>query len=144
MGRVKDLAAKMKMLKFTDMCAEAVVENEKHAAELNTQQLFQGERADGSEMPPYSWVSVNFYNKPEGPIRLYDTGDFYRGFIFASKTGEATFPLFLTSTDSKTNELQARYGAEIFGLNNQNLSGFSKVFVLPTLGRKLKDYMGLR
>ena len=142
-GKVRELANKLKVLKFDEMCAEAVVENEKHAADLNRQQLFQGERADGTEMPPYSFVSVNYFNKPNGPIRLFDTGDFYKGFIFASKTGTAKFPLFLTSTDSKTNELQSRYGKEIFGLTEINMAGFAKVFVIPTIGKKLRDYLDL-
>lgn len=139
MGRISELANKMNKLNFEAMCIQTVLENQKQAAELNTQQLFQGERADGSEMPPYSWVSVNFYNKPAGPIRLFDTGAFYSGFIFAN----ATFPLSITSTDSKTNELTGRYGKEIFGLTEENLSGYSKVFILPAVAKKLKDYMGL-
>jgi len=143
LGRVKQLASKLKALDFNAMCAEAVVENERHAADFNTQQLFEGERADGSAMPDYSYVSVNFFNKPAGPIRLFDTGAFYRGFIFASKSGRAEFPIYLTSTDDKTNELSKRYGNEIFGLNRENLEGFARVFVLPSLGKKLRDYLEL-
>ena len=137
MGKVIDLYNKMKALNFDVMCSDSVIENQKDAADLNAQQLFSGERADGSEMPPYSWVSVNFFNKPDGPIRLFDTGSFYKGFIFSSKT----FPLAITSTDSKTDELREKYGSEIFGLNNENLAGFAKVFVLPSVGKKLRNYI---
>ena len=138
MGKIKELHKRLKATNWDEVYAESVVENEKHATELNRQQLFQGDRADGSEMPPYSFVSVNFFNKPNGPIRLYDTGDFYRGFIFASKTGKAQFPLFITSTDSKTNELQSRYGSQIFGLTSENMAGFAKVFVLPSLKKRIE------
>ena len=142
-GRIREMAENLKALKFEELCAEAVIENEKYAADLNTQQLFQGERSDGSSMPDYSFVSVNFYNKPAGPIRLFDTGAFYGGFVFASKTGTAQFPLFITSTDSKSKELEGRYGKQIFGLTEQNLSGFARVYVLPSVGKKLREYMGL-
>jgi hypothetical protein len=143
-GKVRVLADKLKALDFEAMCAEAVAENEEHAADLNTQQLWQGERADGSSMPDYSWVSVNYFNKPEGPIRLFDTGDFYKGFIFATKSSKIEFPIYITSTDSKTGDLSQRYGSEIFGFNQENMAGFAKVFVLPSLGKKLRDYLGLR
>ena len=137
MGKVTDLYNKMTALNFDVMCTESVIENQNEATDLNNQQLFQGERADGSSLPDYSWVSVNFFNKPEGPIRLFDTGDFYKGFIFAN----TTFPLSITSTDSKTDDLRSRYGAEIFGLNNENLAGFAKVFVLPSVGKRLRNYI---
>jgi hypothetical protein len=141
MGKVRDLANKLKQLDFEAMCVETVYEHEKEAAELNTGQLFQGERADGTMLPEYSFVSVNFYNKPQGPIRLYDTGAFYEGFKFGSASGRLEFPLYIISTDKKANELQARYGKEIFGLTQENLHGFAKVFVLPSLGKKLKSYI---
>lgn len=143
MGKVRDLANKLKALDFNKMCAEAVIENEQHAMDLNTQQLFRGERADGTMLPDYSFVSVNFYNKPEGPIRLYDTGDFYGGFQLGSKSGKAEFPLYIISTDKKSNELQTRYGREIFGLSEENLHGLAQVFIIPAIGKKLRNLIHL-
>lgn len=140
MRKIKDLANKLNSIDFISMCEQSVMDNESHAMELNNQQLFQGERADGTSLPDYSFVSVNFFNKPSGPIRLFDTGDFYNGFIFSS----SNFPFFITSKDSKTDDLQERYGSEIFGLTQENLSGFAKVFILPTIGKKLRDYLGIR
>jgi hypothetical protein len=144
MGKVRELALRLKNLNFRQLVVETLIENEEHIVDLNTQQLFQGERADGTVLPDYSWVSVNFYNKPEGPIRLYDTGDFYGGFKLGSKSGKAEFPLYIISTDKKSNELQTKYGNEIFGLNEENMRGLVQVFILPSIGKKLRGIIQLR
>lgn len=49
-------------------------------AQLNKEQLQEGERADGSSLPDYSAVSVEVYGKPRGAMTLKDTGDFYESF----------------------------------------------------------------
>jgi hypothetical protein len=143
MGKVKELYNKLKKLDFEKMCAEAVIENEAHIIDLNTGQLFQGERSDGSMLPDYSFVSVNFYNKPKGPIKLYDTGAFYSGFRLASKSGKAEFPMYVISTDEKSDELKSKYGSEIFGLTEENEEGFARIYLLPTIGKKLRNYLGV-
>lgn len=48
---------------------------------LNTTgQLFKGLDADGKEFPYYSETSQSVYGKPNAPIKLFDTGDFYDSF----------------------------------------------------------------
>src|SRR5882672_2601624 len=42
-------------------------------------QLRQGLKGDGSYLPNYSPVSVAKFGKPFGPIRLFETGDYYQG-----------------------------------------------------------------
>jgi len=139
MGKVRQLAERLNALDFESMCAQTLVENEQHITDLNTQQLFQGERADGTIMPDYSFVSVNFFNKPPGPIKLYDTGDFYGGF----KLGGSSFPMQIISTDSKSEELKSRYGKEIFGLTEENMAGLARVFIIPQIIKKLRQLIQL-
>ena len=62
---------------------EATYESEDAIVNANTDQLWAGIKADGKNMPDYSQTSVNAFGKPSGPIRLYDSGDFYRG-LFVS------------------------------------------------------------
>lgn len=83
--------------------------------DLNVEQLHKGQKSDGRFMPDYSPVSVEVYGKPPGPIKLYDTGAFYRGFML-----DIGSILAITSSDDKTDMLFKRYATKkhnIFGLN---------------------------
>ena len=84
--------------------------------DLNVEQLHKGQKSDGRFMPDYSPVSVEVYGKPPGPIKLYDTGAFYRGFMLDINGSILT----ITSSDDKTDMLFKRYATKkhnIFGLN---------------------------
>lgn len=53
---------------------------------LNTSgQLYKGLDSDGKEFPYYSETSQTVYGKPDAPIRLYDTGEFYDSFKIVVK-----------------------------------------------------------
>ena len=86
-------------------------------AELNRDQLKQGKRADGSFLPDYSNNSVTKFGKKKGPIKLYDTGDFYEGI----KPEFAKTDFLLKDDDSKTDLLEDRYGDDILGLSKENI-----------------------
>jgi rhodanese-related sulfurtransferase len=100
--------------------------NEAELLDLNTSQLFKGERADGSKITPeYSEQTVRYkkaVNQPSDRVTLFDEGDFYRGF-FADTT---KFPVLLESNDIKTGKLVDKYEPTIFGLNQENKVVFSK------------------
>src|SRR5690606_8033756 len=98
------------------MFLQIIASNEERITAMNTDQLFSGQRSDGSKLPDYSPVSVEVFGKPAGPIRLYDEGDFYRGFFL--KTDR--FPVLFDSRDSKTEMLVSDYGDKIFGLTQEN------------------------
>lgn len=86
-------------------------------AELNRDQLRQGQTASGNFLPPYSAKSVDGYGKPPGPIKLYDTGDFYKGI----KPDFAQTSFIINDTDDKTDMLKADYGDDILGLSQDNI-----------------------
>lgn len=116
-----------------------VNDNETTATNLNTDQLFQGEDSRGDKLPDYSATSVNVFGKPSGPIRLFDTGDFYRGFfVHADK-----FPVVFDSRDSKRDELAKNFGNDIFGLQKQNIKELARVYVLPDLQKFIRDFLRL-
>lgn len=107
-----------------------IKDNQKTAINLNTDQLSTGTRSDGKKLPNYSKASVELYGKPDGPIRLFDEGDFYNGFFLHTDR----FPVLFDSSDEKTTMLvegekigiftKGGYGKEIFGLDKDDKSTF--------------------
>lgn len=83
-------------------------------------QLAQGLTSTDDYLPDYSFRSVFQYGKPPGPIRLYDTGDFYRGIRIDVREDIYT----IDSVDKKTSMLKKRYGVDIMGLGSEALNNY--------------------
>jgi hypothetical protein len=141
MGKILDIANKMRGLteaSINKTILKSFKENQEAATNLNTDQLFQGQETSGALLPPYSKRSVEVFGKPAGPIRLFETGDFYRGFFVKADK----FPVVFSSKDNKTEKLTKAFGQnEIFGLNKTNLSDFSKSYVLPDLQEFVRSFL---
>ena len=72
---------------------------------------------------------------------LYLTGAFFRGFVVnAGYTG--TF--IITSTDEKADDLERRYGKEIFGLTKEDKSIYAKGVFYDALKTYLAERTGFR
>jgi len=104
----------------------------------NLDQLKQGQRADGSELPRYSDTSVLVYNKPAGAIKLYDTGDFYKGIRIEVKNSTET-TIKLVGTDDKTEMLQSEYGKEIIGISLANLTEIEQNYIKNKITDLIKN-----
>lgn len=109
--------------------------NEVAATNLITDQLWQGEDMNGRKFENYSLRSVQVFNKPPGPIRWFDTGDYYSSiFMNADK-----FPIVFGSTDIKEGKIAERLATEgrdiqdSYGLQKQNLKEFAKTYILEEL-----------
>jgi len=87
---------------------------------LNTEdQLYdEGMRSDGTFLPDYSERSVNEFGKPEGHIRLKDTGAFYHSF----RVKVDRFGIFIAADDFSGYDepLTDVYGIDILGLTDEN------------------------
>ena len=107
-------------------------EHEDDILNLNKEQLQQGKRADGSELPAYSDAYARRKNKPLKPKTLKDTGDFYKGFdaVFFNDYFEQF------SRDWKGEILIKNWGEEIHGLTEQ-----SKQELIPVINEKLVQYI---
>jgi hypothetical protein len=130
MGKIRDKLAMLRMVTVEQQeqaILSIIKDHEDIIVDINTSQLMGGKRSDGSDMPQYSRVSVEQYGKPEGPIRLFETGEFHRGFFLETEK----FPVLFNSRDSKTAMLvegtrfKPGYGEEIFGLTKTNLQQFT-------------------
>lgn len=118
------------------LSAQIAIENTADAAiEQQRLQLSQGLKSDNSYLPDYSFRSVFQYNKPPGPIRLYDTGDFYIGILIDVR--EDLF--IIESADEKNTMLQNRYGKEILGLGNAAKINYVRV-LRPVFLKEIKKY----
>jgi hypothetical protein len=89
---------------------------------LNTiDQLFEeGLKSDGSYLPDYSKASVELYGKPDGHIRLKDTGNFYRSFVIKVDPKGAEIIADTMKGTVKNDDLAVRYGLDILGLTEEN------------------------
>lgn len=141
MGKILDMANKMKGLTEASIdkaILKSFMDNQEAATNLNTDQLFQGKEATGGLLPPYSQRSVEVFGKPPGPMRLFETGDFYRGFFVKADK----FPVVFSSKDKKTEKLTKAFGQdEIFGLDKENIKDFSNSYVLPDLQKFVRSFL---
>ena len=128
---------------MTEEVLVIVKKNEETATNMNTDQLFGGQDAKGKSLPNYSDRSVQVFGKPSGPMKLFDTGDFYRGFFVRADK----FPVVFESSDQKSGKIadlllsKDQDPDDIYGLNKTNLSDFSKSYVLPDLQKFIRDFL---
>lgn len=115
MATIGSIKRKFEKLDTDKIIIDVMIAAQDPMADLNAEQINTGQRSDGSEMPDYSPVSVDFFGKPEGPIRLRDKGDFQAGY-YARVEGDK---IVFSSTDEKTVMLAKQYGNKIFGLNEK-------------------------
>lgn len=111
-------------------------------ADANVNQLRRGEANDGEPMPDYSYTSVKVFGKPEGPIKLFDTGDFYRG-MYVKVEGDN---IITSSADDKTDMLFKRFGKEdiyFFGLNQKSRKEFLNGWLKKTFRDNVREETGL-
>ena len=100
----------------------------------NIAQLQQGQRSDESILPNYSFTSVHLYGKPAGPIKLYETGDFYHRIkVTADEQG-----ITVEGLDPKTEMLEFRYGPLIIGIMLSRLEQVKNDYIVELMQDKLR------
>lgn len=111
--------------------------------QLNQSQLFdKGVNADNEELQPYTFLTEFFKREKGQPFdrtTLKDTGAFYAGFNI--KTSDQ-FIIF-DSTDSKTSDLEQKYGNRIFGLTPENKTVYSFGAFYDNVKRYISQKTGL-
>lgn len=103
--------------------AAALQEMEPYILDKNTGQLERGEDRDGDRLRQYRSEEYAFEKQRMNPLPGFGnpdlklTGSFHdKFFLSVSKN-----TLLISSRDSKRDELVAKYGEQIFGLNRENL-----------------------
>lgn len=111
---------------------------------LNQSQLFnKGIDSENKELKPYSFLT-EFYkrekNQPFDRTTLKDTGSFYRGFNIKTSDQFINFD----SSDSKSSELEEKYGNKIFGLIPENKTVYSFGVFYDNIKRHISQKTGLQ
>ena len=133
---INDLKMGIRSINLDVISERALERNQSEISELNRGQLEQGITSTGGFLPDYSPVSVQMFGKPEGPIKLKDTGDYYEGIVprfdFKSFT--------LNGTDEKTDMLQKKYGkyGDPIGLTDESKGELAQI-ILPDVLDELRE-----
>jgi hypothetical protein len=100
---------------------ESVLET---VAELQRDQLRQGERPDGTNFDDYSPASVNIFGKTPGPITWEDSGYFYKNIQALVKPDEIQI-LNEGTIDEVTGQridLELKFDEQIIGLQHDSIT----------------------
>jgi len=137
MDLLLDVVRRLRQLReeIPQMIVEVLEDNRTLIEDLNIAQLQRGERVDGSIQDDYSPTSVFKYGKPPGPIRLFDTGAFYRG---------VTLEIFTRSfqmigRDIKTDFLERGRFGEVVGLTEDTKFEVIETILTPGLQDKTRN-----
>lgn len=135
MATIKAKLALFESLDTDKIVIETMQESSDTLADLNAEQINTGLKADGSEMPEYSFRSVFQYEKPPGPIRLRDTGAWQAG-LYAKVQGDK---VVFESTDGKDQMLTNRYRESIKGLSEKYKAEGIREKVKPVFKEKIQE-----
>lgn len=119
-----------KLLRKSDRLIGLVLKQKsKIIEELNRDQLREGKRSDDVFNPVYEDLQENRDKNIVGePIKLFDTGDYYKG--VKSRVKGQSFELI--NTDSKDTILRQVYGKKIKGLTPESVNEL-RIKIQPTL-----------
>lgn len=117
-------------------------ENEAIIIDMNIQdQLYEkginrlGEKI--SDYRPYRPSTISIKKEkgqPTARVTLKDEGDFYRSFYVEARSDS----FYIYAKDEKTNDLERKYGKEVFGLTDDNLNELIWSYIYPRLLTELK------
>jgi len=115
------LLNKLNELPIKNFIDQAVQDNDTIIEDYQAEQMFEGKRADGTDIEPgYKEITKMIKRakgQPVNRVTLKDEGDFHRG-IKIEKVGDG---FEMDSTDFKTSKLVRKYGVNIFGFDQQRL-----------------------
>lgn len=108
--------------------------------DLNIKQMDEGFRADDTTIEPEYTANTVEIKKSKGQpynrVTLQDTGDFKMNIKVKAGNSKAE----ILSSDSKSDDLQEKYGKAIFGLNDEHLA-MLRAFLQPQFQLFLRNYV---
>lgn len=118
--------------------------NEATILDLNRQeQLYKyGEDSKGNlleEYKPFTIEIKQLLGQPYDRTTLFYSGDFYKSFVMEIDKEKLTLTIY--ATDRKVPKLIVKYGADIFGLNEEHKSDLNERLLKPELQKYIKQWL---
>lgn len=113
---------------------------------LNQTQLYNHSiRKDGTALGGYAWRDYEEMKEMMNPalgglVDLYLTGDFYRGFYVEVKDTH----FVIGSRDSKSGDLENKYGVGIFGLTDESRATYIREYFFRALRNYIEGITGIK
>ncbi len=137
MGKLATIQNRLRYAKLDRVVLEIIRDRQAQVIDLNLLQLDAGTDAYGKPLdPPYrsaKYADFKLTLNPKGVVDLKLTGDFWDGFFVVADQ----YPVTFGSKDSKSAELEAKYGKEIFGLDAKSMDSLKEI-ILPDLQEHIK------
>lgn len=140
MTTAADLLENLQKVNINEIVKSSLEKTADYLVEANQLQLDSGKDSKGKSLPDYSAASVEVFGKEPGPMTLHDTGDFYNGMFL--KVDADSYEL--SSTDPKTDKLQADYGPDILGIEEKDKEYYVENKLQPEVNKHITDITGLK
>jgi len=137
---IKGLYNNVSKLDTDKVIVESFEKTSEDLASVNRERMMDGIKADGSEMPHYSYISQTVYGYPDIRITLRDTGEFQDN-ISIKVTGDT---VNTDSDDPKSDMLKERYGEKIFGLGGDYKRQYLDDHLGPEIRKGISSVIGLK
>ena len=124
---------RLKAIAYAQLMKESIKEHEAEISDLNTEQMNQGVKGDGTEIGQYANLA---YKGRLKPVDLYDTGSF-QDKVYVEIYDDV---FEMNSSDSKTEKLINKYGEKILDLTDQNKSNTAEL-IKPTFIEKVRGQL---
>lgn len=136
MTTMLDMVELLKTVDVEGDTAQAVAETHQDYERMNAAQMLQGKGKDGKAIGRYRSMSyarmkaqMNTFLSSIVPnnVDLKLTGAFHKGLAMKVNGQDIS----MTSTDDKADDLQKKYGENIYGLNEETAGTYAYGFALP-------------
>lgn len=124
---------RLKAIAYKHLMKESIKEHEAEISDLNTEQMNQGIKGDGTDIGTYANIG---YKGRLKPVDLYDTGSFHDK-VYVELYDEV---FDMNSRDSKTAKIVAKYGESVLDLTNENVVNTGQI-VKPTFIEKVREQL---
>lgn len=137
MGSIANLILKLGKLNIEVVAKKNIAATSNIIADLTKKQLRKGELSTGEILPNYSIASQKYFDKPDIPIQLFDTGKFHNSFKI--DVGSE----LLTWVADDLHDLEKRYSSDIYGMTAKSKQSYAKDTLYPLIIKDVKEITGL-
>lgn len=146
MSTALELIEAMTPLRIYQEASIAIELKSEDITELNRQQMMKGKKSTGDQIGIYSWILYALEKASMNPaaglmnVDLKYTGSF-QGAMSTIINGDE---IDIDSMDSKANELETKYGSDIYGLTGDSNRKFVEDSFMPVFSKQIEDKTGLK